>query len=339
MKLINDPSLSNYLTMKIGGSALMMAEVYNLKDIQDIIQKCKNEKLKFYILGGGSNIIAHDETFNGIIIQNKITGMNIIKEDGESAVIKAGGGELWDDLVKMSVDMNLSGIEAMSIIPGTCGAAPVQNIGAYGQEIADTLIEVEAFNTDSGKVETIAAKDCEFKYRSSIFRDKLPGKYIILSITLRLSKSKPKPPFYASLQKYLDNAHITDYNVSDIRQAVIQIRQTKLPDPAKQPNSGSFFKNAIVTKQKLEQLLANYPNAPYYDMGNNQYKVPTGWLIDNCNLKGKLIKGMRINPANALVLINESASGYKDLAAARTEITATVYDKFGIKIEQEPLEI
>ena len=235
--------------------------------------------------------------------------------------------------------MNLSGIEAMSIIPGTCGAAPVQNIGAYGQEIADTLIEVEAFNTDSGEIETIAAKDCEFKYRSSIFRDKLPGKYIILSITLRLSKSKPKPPFYASLQKYLDNEHITDYNVSDIRQAVIQIRQTKLPDPAKQPNSGSFFKNAIVTKQKLEQLLANYPNAPYYDMGNNQYKVPTGWLIDNCNLKGKLIKGMRINPANALVLINESASGYKDLAAARTEITATVYDKFGIKIEQEPLEI
>ena len=142
-----------------------------------------------------------------------------------------------------------------------------------------------------------------------------------------------------SLQKYLDNAHITDYNVSDIRQAVIQIRQTKLPDPAKQPNSGSFFKNAIVTKQKLEQLLANYPNVPYYDMGNNQYKVPTGWLIDNCNLKGKLIKGMRINPANALVLINESASGYKDLAAARAEITATVYDKFGIKIEQEPLEI
>ena len=130
MKLIDNPSLSNYLTMKIGGSALMMAEAYNLKDIQDIIQKCKNEKLKFYILGGGSNIIAHDETFNGIIIQNKITGIHVIKEDGESAVIKAGGGELWDDLVKMSVDMNLSGIEAMSIIPGTCGAAPVQNIGA-----------------------------------------------------------------------------------------------------------------------------------------------------------------------------------------------------------------
>ncbi len=339
MKLATKVPLADYLTMKIGGPARFMADVTNLQDLKDIIQRCKEHNLKFYVIGSGSNIIAHDEMFDGVIIRNQIMGTRIVNEDINTVTITANAGEIWDDLVKLSVQKELSGIEAMSAIPGTCGAAPVQNIGAYGQEISDTLVSVEALNTQTGDVETIASDDCEFGYRSSIFRDKVPGKYIILSITLQLFKAKPTIPFYAGLQAYFDANGITNYTVQAVRSAVLKIRQAKLPDPSKQPNSGSFFKNVIVPGWKLTELIKNHPNIPRYDMGGSEYKIPTGWLIDQCGLRGTLIRGIRVNPANALVLINESASGYADLDYARNEIVSAVRKKFDIDIEQEPLEI
>jgi len=339
MEIHTNIPLKNYTTMKLGGNARFMTEVHTPEDIAEIYRNAKGQNLPLFVLGGGSNTIVHDEGFAGIVIRNRIPGFNVLAEDTDSLTLKIGAGESWDNVVKRAVDMKLSGIETLSAIPGTAGAAPVQNIGAYGQEVADTLLSLEAYDSTTDTFVTLQNADCDFSYRHSIFRGEAQGRYVITSITLRLYKTTLQPPFYAALQSYLDAKGITFYTPDVIRQAIIDIRRDKLPDPAEKPNAGSFFKNAIIEEWQLTDLKANYPDAPTYDMGNGTYKVPTGWLIEQTGLKGQLLHGMRVHDKNALVLINESASSYADLAASRDEIITKVRDQFRITIEQEPLEL
>lgn len=331
--------LKNYTTMKLGGNARFMAEVHSPSDVQEVCHNAVGQNLPIFILGSGSNIIVRDEGFNGIVVRNRIPGFEIISDNPGDTTIKIGAGENWDEVVKRTIDMNLSGIEAMSAIPGTAGAAPVQNVGAYGQEIADTLISVEAYDIANDSLINLEASDCGFSYRNSIFRSTSAGRYVITSITLRLYKTAPQPPFYAAIQAYFDEHNITIYTPQIIRDAVIEIRKNKLPDPAVTPNSGSFFKNAIVEDWQLADLKKDYPDIPTYDMPGDKFKIPTGWLIEHAGMKGKTLHGMRVHDKNTLVLINESAKSYADLAAARDEIMGAVRDKFRILIEQEPLEI
>jgi len=304
-----------------------------------LYRNARKENLPIFVLGGGSNVITHDEVFEGIVLLNKIKGFEIISENDETTDVKIGAGEVWDEVVEKAIGLGLQGIEAMSGIPGMAGAAPVQNVGAYGQEIADTLISLEAYDSKTDTIVTISADECDFSYRNSIFRDKEKGRYCILNITLRLNKAEPKPPYYASLQKYIDENDIREVNLSVIRVAVLNIRSEKLPDPAELPSAGSFFKNALVEKWKLEELQKEYSDIPNYAMSDGRYKIPTGWLIDKAGLRGYRSHGMRVYEKNALVLVNDSATGYDDLAAIREEIVQIVFDKFGIKIEQEPLEL
>ena len=201
------------------------------------------------------------------------------------------------------------------------------------------MISLEAYDSKTDTIVTISADECDFSYRNSIFRDKEKGRYCILNITLRLNKAEPKPPYYASLQRYIDENDIREVNLSVIRVAVLNIRSEKLPDPAELPSAGSFFKNALVEKWKLEELQKEYSDIPNYAMSDGRYKIPTGWLIDKAGLRGYRSHGMRVYEKNALVLVNDSATGYDDLAAIREEIVQIVFDKFGIKIEQEPLEL
>jgi len=331
--------LKNFTTMKLGGNARFMTNIQSLKEVINICNKAKQESLSIFILGGGSNIIATDKGFNGIVLHMTIPGFEVIADDINSTTIKVGAGEIWDSVVKRAVDMKLSGIEAMSAIPGTAGAAPVQNVGAYGQEIADTLQSLEAYDKQDEKIVTLQNSDCKFSYRDSIFRNESFGRYIITSITIKLSKSQPQPPFYEALQKYLDERKINIYTVDIIRDAIIEVRKNKLPDPKFFPNTGSFFKNAIIEDWQLNDLRNKYPNIPAYDMGDRHYKIPTGWLIEQLGLKGQIFHGMRVYEKNALVLINESANSYDDLVAARNEIIGKVRDNFRIEIQQEPLEI
>lgn len=331
--------LKNYLTMKLGGSARFMGIATTPQELAAICKNAKQQSLPFFILGGGSNVIAKDEPYSGIIVRNRILGFEIIDDAPLDVTIKIGAGEIWDEIVKKTVDMGLSGIEAMSAIPGTAGAAPVQNVGAYGQEIADTLIELEAYDTIEDTFVTLQNADCGFSYRHSIFRGSQKGRYAIANITIKLSKAVPKPPFYQALQTYFDEHHITLFTPSIIREVVIAIRANKLPDPKLLPNSGSFFKNAIIEQWQYEDLRKTWPDMPAYDMGNKNIKIPTGWLIEQVGYKGELLHGMRVHTGNALVLINESAAGYNDLANARDEIIGKVRDTFRIYIEQEPLEI
>ena len=316
-----------------------MATADSPGDVVSLYRNARKENLPIFVLGGGSNVITHDEVFEGIVLLNKIKGFEVISETDETTDVKIGAGEVWDEVVEKAIGLGLQGIEAMSGIPGTAGAAPVQNVGAYGQEIADTLISLEAYDSKTDTIVTISADECDFSYRNSIFRDKEKGRYCILNITLRLNKAEPKPPYYASLQKYIDENDIREVNLSVIRVAVLNIRSEKLPDPAELPSAGSFFKNALVEKWKLEELQKEYSDIPNYAMSDGRYKIPTGWLMDKAGLRGYRSHGMRVYEKNALVLVNDSATGYDDLAAIREEIVQIVFDKFGIKIEQEPLEL
>ena len=339
MDVMTNISLKQYTTMKLGGETRYMATADFADDVVSLYRNARKENLPIFVLGGGSNVITHDEVFEGIVLLNKIKGFEVISETDETTDVKIGAGEVWDEVVEKAIGLGLQGIEAMSGIPGTAGAAPVQNVGAYGQEIADTLISLEAYDSKTDTIVTISADECDFSYRNSIFRDKEKGRYCILNITLRLNKAEPKPPYYASLQKYIDENDIREVNLSVIRVAVLNIRSEKLPDPAELPSAGSFFKNALVEKWKLEELQKEYSDIPNYAMPDGRYKIPTGWLIDKAGLRGYRSHGMRVYEKNALVLVNDSATGYDDLAAIREEIVQIVFDKFGIKIEQEPLEL
>lgn len=325
--------------MKLGGPARFMTTVTTADDMAKACRNAKAQSIPFFILGGGSNVVARDEGYSGLVIRNRILGFDILSEDSSSCVIKIGAGENWDETVAKTVAMGLTGIEAMSAIPGTVGAAPVQNVGAYGQEIADTLISLEAYDSKEDRFVSLQNADCGFAYRHSMFRGEQTGRYAILNITLQLYKAAPQPPFYEALQRYLDENNITLYTAAVIRDAVMVIRAEKLPDPTVRPNTGSFFKNAIIEDWQLAELQKTWPTIPSFDLGDKRVKVPTGWLIEQTGLKGQALHGMKVHDKNALVLINESATSYSDLAEARSEIIAKVRDTFRIQIEQEPLEI
>lgn len=331
--------LKNYTTMKLGGPARFMADIRAASDIPELYKNTVAQGIPIAILGGGSNTIVHDEGFPGLVMRMRIPGIEVIAEDIYSTTLRAGAGVLWDDFVKYTVDHRLTGIEAMSAIPGTVGAAPVQNVGAYGQEVADTFVSLEAYDTTSDQFVTLTPEDCKFSYRNSIFRSTEAGRFIITNVTFTFSKNLPTPPFYDALQRYLDERSISTYTQQTIRDAVTAIRADKLPDPTITPNTGSFFKNAIVEAWQLPDIQAEFPDVPHYDMGNGTFKVPTGWLIEQVGMKGALLNGMRVHDKNALVLINESATSYANLSEARNAIITAVRDKFRITIEQEPLEL
>lgn len=332
-------SLKGYTTMGIGGDARFMAQVSSAEDVVKVYQNAKSRDIPIFVLGGGSNVIAKDEGFDGIVVLNRIMGFEVLSDDGGTVTVRVGAGENWDETVERLVDMGLSGMETLSGIPGTVGAAPVQNIGAYGQELADILVSVEAYDSQDDLMVTLPAELCGLSYRHSIFRGEETGRYCITSVELKLYRAIPQPPFYAALQKYLEEHHISIFTPKTIRDAVMAIRREKLPDPKERPNAGSFFKNAIIEKWLYDELKDEYPDMPSYDMPDGMHKIPTGWLIEQTGLKGQLLYGMRVHDKNALVLINESADNYTSLAAARTEVIQQVYDKFRIQIEQEPLEL
>lgn len=339
MELHENIPLKNYTTMRLGGNARYMVDVRSSDDITAVVAVAAEKQLPLFVMGGGSNTIARDEGFAGIVMRNKIMGIEVVADDPSQTSLQIGGGENWDELVEKTVQANLSGIEALSKIPGTVGAAPVQNIGAYGQEVADVITAVEAYDITQNRLVNLTPQDCGFRYRHSIFRGEAAGRFVITRLTIRLTKNAPQPPFYAALQTYFDDNNITIFTPQAIREAVSIIRADKLPDPAQLPNSGSFFKNAIVDSWLRDEILKKYPDMPSYDMPEKQYKIPTGWLIQQTGLRGQTLHGMKIHDKNALVLINESANSYADLAAARSEIQTAVRDKFRISIEQEPLEL
>lgn len=335
MQIQTDVSLKDYSTMRLGGLAKALTTVTTTHDLQQAADWAKQKNLPVLVLGGGSNVIFSDG-YAGLVVVNRIAGYEIVAEDAKSTTMRVGAGEPWDEVVERSVHAHLHGIEQLSAIPGTAGATPVQNVGAYGTEIAETFVQLEAYNLNTGQFVTLGKEDCQFGYRDSMF--KRPGNkhLVIVSITLRLLKTNPKPPFYATLQDYLDKHAITAYTPQTIRQAVIALRALRLPDPSNVANTGSFFKNPVVTASDAQKILAHFPNAPHWELPNGSVKFPAGWLIEHAGLRGYQAHGMKLYEHHALVFINDHAKNYNDLLAFKNEVIAKVQAVFGITLEQEP---
>jgi UDP-N-acetylmuramate dehydrogenase len=333
--------LATLTTMRLGGSARYVVDILSKDDLIAAVEFARDRDLPWFVLGGGSNVVAKGD-FNGLIILNRIKGFEKVDEDDVSATYEIGAGEIWDSVVARLAAAGLSGVEAMSAIPGYAGSTPIQNVGAYGQEIADTLVELEAYDTDSDEFVTLGRDDCGFSYRSSIFKNPTTRHHVITSITLRLTKEPPQPPFYPALEKYLDNRGINgikskkSYTPAAIRDAVIAIRANKLPDPRDIASAGSFFKNPLVSRAAAEKLLAKFPDLPHWEMPNEMEKLAAGWLIEQSGLKGYKNHGLQVYPKNALVVTNLDAKSVDDLQAFKSEIIARVRDKFGVTLEQEP---
>lgn len=330
--------LKDYTTMKLGGPARYLATANTKDELVNLVQQAGD--LPILVLGEGSNIIIGDKGFNGLVILNRIKGFEIYDQDPAATKIKIGSGEHWDSVVQRAVENGLSGIECLSAIPGCTGAAPVQNIGAYGQEIADTLIELEAFDLKTKQFVTFNNAECDFTYRKSTFNSgDGKGRYIITSVSLQLQKTIMQPPFYGSLQTYLDKNQITDFSPFNLRSAVVAIRSNKLPDPKLIPNSGSFFKNPVIENWQADRFKSEYPDVKIFPMGDNLSKIAAGWLIDNCDIKGLEMEGFKVHDNNALVITNQGNGTYQGLVKIKEHIINTVRDKFRIVLEQEPEEI
>ena len=362
MRVNENILISSLTTMRLGGPARYVLEVETPAEVADAYGFAAQFNLPTFILGYGANTLGHDDGFNGVIIINRMRGIEVVtggrntsSEDrklgraplsvSEEEVfdqnpshikIKIMGGEYWDNVVEYACERGLTGIEALSKIPGLVSAAPVQNIGAYGQQISDTLKEIDVYDSYTGTFKTLSHDDLQFTYRHSILNTSEKGRYFVISITLELHEGKMQRPFYNSIERYINEHDLADLSPKGIRNIVSIIRADKLPDPMDKASSGSFFHNIYLTDAEAE--IAESKNYPLH-RGDDGNKLSSAWLIEQCGFKGKLLHGIRVSEKAPLVLINESAKSFNDLAKARDEIVSKVYDEFGYWLKQEPVEI
>ncbi len=333
MEVSNNINLSSYNTFGISANAKQFITINSINEIALSID-AKIFSQKHLIIGGGSNILLGGD-YDGIVIKNNLKGKQVINEDDEFVWVKAAGGEIWHELVMFCVNLNLGGIENLSLIPGTVGAAPIQNIGAYGVELTDVFETLEAIDILTGELKIFSKAECAFGYRTSVFKTNLKGKYFITAVTFKLNKHPVIKMQYGAIKDVLAAQQIDAPTIKDISNAVIAIRSSKLPDPKILGNAGSFFKNPEISNTHYNDLKLVYPEMPGFHTQNNLTKVPAGWLIEQCGWKGKRVGNTGAHKDQALVLVNYgNATGQEIIALAET-IQQSVMDKFGIAIVPE----
>jgi UDP-N-acetylmuramate dehydrogenase len=326
--------LLSYNTFKIAAKARYFASVTTLPELYSLMDTPVYKHEKHLILGGGSNILLTGD-FEGLVIKIDLKGIETVWEDDSTIVLKAGAGEPWHSFVMHCVANNYGGIENLSLIPGTMGAAPMQNIGAYGVEVKDLIKSVEAIDVHSGATRMFNNRECEFGYRESVFKRSLKGKYFISSVTLTLTKKNHVlNTSYGAIQQTLDQ-HNTAPSVKSISDAVISIRQQKLPDPKVIGNAGSFFKNPTIDQKQYESIKKSYPEIPGYFSDNQHVKVPAGWLIEQCGWKGKTFDAIGVHPHQALVLVNYGGGTGEKIWSLAQDILSSVKKTFGIDLQPE----
>ena len=339
-------NLAELTTFKIGGQAAFYTEVTSPNSLPEIFAWLKSNNLPHLVLSGGSNTIFDDGIFRGLVIKISIMGFAVLSESEKSADIKVGAGEDWDAVVRRTVERGFAGMEALSGIPGLTGATPVQNIGAYGQELKDTVKSVEVFDTKSGELTSLSRAECDFSYRDSIFKSGSKSRYIITSVVFELSKQAPGVPNYKDVVSYFESHNIASPSLEQIRQAVLEIRSGKFVDPSVMPNAGSFFKNPIVTELVAKKIMLQNPDVKLYPedtkiipLEGGNYKIAAGWLIQNLGLKGLELEKVRIDPNHALVLENKGGASQKDLKHLVTVVQDAAMEKYSIELEPEPVII
>ena len=333
MRILKDYDLTKLNTFGISVNAKFFTEVESEEDLKELFNLREFKENERIFLGGGSNVL-FTKDFEGIVILNKIKGITILEETSDTLTIHSMSGEIWHDLVIFAVERGLWGIENLSFVPGTVGAAPMQNIGAYGAELKSVLENVETYSIESGEKKVFKTEECLLGYRDSVFKNELKNKYFISAITLKLSKREKKILSYKILQEYLKKNQIEIKSSKDVSDAVIAIRQSKLPDPKVIANAGSFFKNVFVQKSKIEKMLKTYPEMPYFEEGG-VLKIPSAWLVEKCGWKGKRVGDTGVHEKQALVLVNHGHATGEEIKNLAEQIVASVYAKFSLRLTPE----
>lgn len=330
--------LKEYTTLKLGGKARYFFKCKNKDDLVSIVVIAKSKSLPIFPLGGGSNIIVSDILQDMVCVKMENIGIEVIEETGDKALVCVNAGEDWDKFVAFTVEHNFCGVEALSGIPGTCGASPIQNIGAYGAEVSNNIESVRGYNVEKETFEVVSNKDCQFGYRNSVFKNKLKGKFIIESVLFKLSKNLPKTPSYPMVESEvakISSEFPTLPLVQKIRTAIKKIRAEKLPDPKEEPNVGSFFKNVFVDESVFYNIKVLFPDVPVFKE-EKRYKIPAGWLVEKVGFKGYKSYGVGVHQNHALVLVNFSSGSTENLLVLARKIQLAVKERFGLMLEIEP---
>lgn len=328
-----DFDLSSFNTMGVSAKASFFVEVCTIGELREAIQFADEKRLKILVLGGGSNTIFIKD-FTGLVLHISLLGKKFSSvEDG--ILVKVAAGENWHDFVLKCVEMGIGGIENLSLIPGSVGAAPIQNIGAYGVELEDVFESLEAFMLDSKEIRTFSKSDCKFGYRDSIFKKELKGKAIITSVTFKLFRNGEVNTSYKALSDLLESKGLSKPTIKDVSDAVIEIRQSKLPDPKEIGNTGSFFKNPVISVQQFDLLKSEFPELPSYPVTERLVKIPAGWLIDKAGWKGKRIGDAGVHSKQALVLVNHGKATGEEIWNLAEEIRLSIKEKFNIILTPE----
>ncbi len=325
-------SLKPFNTFGIDVKANRFSTFSSTEELNQILKENKNESL--LILGGGSNLLLTKD-FDGLVLKNEIRGIEVISENDSDVLVKVGAGEVWHEFVLYCISKNFCGIENLSLIPGSVGASPMQNIGAYGVEIKDVFDHLEAFEIATGEIHSFDNATCEFGYRESIFKHSVKNKYVITYVYFKLSKKQNTNTSYGAINQQLEIMGITNPSIKDVSDAVIAIRSSKLPNPKEIGNAGSFFKNPVIENAHFQEILKEYPNAPNYPVTENQVKVPAGWLIETAGWKGKVVGETGVHKNQALVLVNYGGATGEEIYQLSTDIIADINQKFKILLTRE----
>lgn len=333
MQIHTNFSLKKYNTFGIEAKAKQFVAVHNLEELQSVLEDHPNDKK--FVLGGGSNMLLTKD-IDALVIHIDLKGKKIIKEDDDFVWIESQAGEIWHELVLWTIDHNFGGLENMSLIPGNVGTTPVQNIGAYGTEIKDTFISCEAMNIATQQLKSFSIEECNFGYRESIFKHEAKDQYIITSVVFKLTKRNHKiNTSYGDITKELEKQNVITPTLKDVSDAVIAIRKSKLPDPKELGNSGSFFKNPVISKEQFLKVQEQFPEVKFFEVSPNEVKVPAGWLIEHAGLKGYRKDDAGVHKNQALVIVNYGNATGQELLDLSKFVQKTVFDKYGIAIETE----
>lgn len=334
MQILENISLKPYNTFGIDAKAKHFTSFSSLTELVELLHDHNLHTSKHMVLGGGSNVL-FTKDYDGLVLKNELKGIELVNEDADNYYIKAAAGENWHSFVMHCINNNYAGLENLSLIPGNVGASPMQNIGAYGVEIKDVFHQLEAIHIQDKKQVTFSATDCEFGYRESIFKKEYRGQFIITSVTFRLPKNPLFNTSYGAIQQQLDAMGVTELSAKAISDAVIHIRQSKLPDPAVVGNAGSFFKNPTIPNKEFTSLKQLHPAIVGYPSGADNTKVAAGWLIEQCGWKGFRKGDAGCHAKQALVLVNYGNAKGEEILNLSSGIMKSVQDKFGIILERE----
>jgi len=334
MNIIENYSLKERNTFGVDAKARYFVEIYSDNDLKEFLLLDEFKSSSKLILGGGSNIL-FTKDFPGTVIKISIPGIKISKEDEHNVILEAGAGEVWHELVLYCLDKNFGGIENLSLIPGTVGAAPIQNIGAYGQELKDVLESASGLFIEDGSRQTFNNNECRFSYRDSIFKNELKGKFIITTVVLRLCKKPVLNLQYGAVKNELEKLNLKEISIKNVSDVICMIRKSKLPDPEEIGNAGSFFKNPEIPELQFENLKKDYPDMIGYKLGNGNVKAAAGWLIEKCGWKGKRIGNTGAHAKQSLVLVNYGNATGKEILDLAIKIKESVNKKFNIELKEE----